>query len=95
MSGSSPARRSGRRSRTLASYGLIIARTNPDVPKHKGITAFLVDMHAPGVEVRPLFQATGEAEFNECFFTEARVPDSRRLGGVGEGLGGVHHDAHE
>jgi alkylation response protein AidB-like acyl-CoA dehydrogenase len=71
----------------LASYGLLIARTNPDVPKHKGITAFLVDMHAPGVEVLPLYQATGEAEFNECFFTEARIPDSQRLGGVGEGWG--------
>jgi alkylation response protein AidB-like acyl-CoA dehydrogenase len=71
----------------LAAYGLIIARTNPDVPKHKGITAFLVDMHAPGVEVLPLFQATGEAEFNECFFNETRIPDTRRLGGVGEGWG--------
>ncbi|OYV65683.1 MAG: acyl-CoA dehydrogenase [Actinobacteria bacterium 21-64-8] len=68
-----------------AAFGLLIARSNPDVVKHKGITAFLVDMHAPGVEVRPLFQATGEAEFNECFFNEVRVPDSRRLGGVGEG----------
>ena len=71
----------------IASYGLIIARTNPDVPKHKGITAFLVDMHAPGVEVLPLYQVTGEAEFNECFFTEVRIPDTRRLGGVGEGWG--------
>ena len=70
-----------------ASYGLLIARSNPDVVKHKGITAFLVDMHAPGVEVRPLFQATGEAEFNECFFNEVRVPDARRLGGVSEGWG--------
>jgi alkylation response protein AidB-like acyl-CoA dehydrogenase len=68
-----------------SSFGLIIARTNPDVIKHKGITAFLVDMHAPGVEVRPLYQATGEAEFNECFFSEVRVPDTMRLGGVGEG----------
>ncbi len=68
-----------------SAYGLLIARTNPDVPKHKGITAFLVDMRAPGVEVRPLYQATGEAEFNECFFNEARVPDAQRLGGVGEG----------
>ena len=68
-----------------AAYGLIIARTNPDAVKHKGITAFLVDMHAPGVDVRPLFQATGEAEFNECFFNEVRIPDSLRLGGVGEG----------
>ncbi len=70
-----------------ASYGLLIARSNPDVPKHKGITAFLVDMHAPGVEVLPLYQATGEAEFNECFFNEVRIPDNRRLGGVGEGWG--------
>ncbi|MGH3733483.1 MAG: acyl-CoA dehydrogenase family protein [Acidimicrobiales bacterium] len=71
----------------IASYGLIIARTNPDVPKHKGITAFLVDMHAPGVDVRPLYQVTGEAEFNECFFNEVRIPDTRRLGGVGDGWG--------
>ncbi|MHB2028761.1 MAG: acyl-CoA dehydrogenase family protein [Acidimicrobiales bacterium] len=70
-----------------AAYGLLIARTNPDVPKHKGITAFLVAMHAPGVEVLPLYQATGEAEFNECFFNEVRVPDTQRLGGVGEGWG--------
>jgi alkylation response protein AidB-like acyl-CoA dehydrogenase len=70
-----------------AAYGLLIARTNPDVAKHKGITAFLVDMHAPGVDVRPLYQATGEAEFNECFFSDVRVPDTRRLGGVGEGWG--------
>lgn len=69
----------------IARYGLIIARTNPDVVKHKGITAFLVDMQAPGVEVRPLFQATGEAEFNECFFSDVRVSDANRLGGVGEG----------
>jgi alkylation response protein AidB-like acyl-CoA dehydrogenase len=68
-----------------AAYGLIVARTNPDVSKHKGLTAFLVDMHAPGVDVRPLYQATGEAEFNECFFHEVRIPDNCRLGGVGEG----------
>ena len=70
-----------------SAFGLLIARTNPDVAKHKGITAFLVDMHAPGVDVRPLYQATGEAEFNECFFNEVRVPDALRLGGVGEGWG--------
>ena len=69
----------------ISSYGLIIARTNPDVPKHRGMTAFLVDMHAPGVEVRPLFQITGEAEFNEVFFTDVRMPDTARLGGEGEG----------
>jgi alkylation response protein AidB-like acyl-CoA dehydrogenase len=68
-----------------SAYGLLIARTNPEVTKHKGLTAFLVDMHAPGVEVRPLYQATGEAEFNECFFHEVRIPDGLRLGGVGEG----------
>ena len=69
----------------VAAFGLILARTNPEVVKHKGITAFLVDMHAPGIEIRPLFQATGEAEFNECFFSDVRIPDNRRLGGVGEG----------
>ena len=69
----------------ISSFGLLVARTNPDVPKHRGMTAFLVDMHAPGVDVRPLFQITGEAEFNEVFFTDVRVPDSARLGGEGEG----------
>jgi alkylation response protein AidB-like acyl-CoA dehydrogenase len=69
----------------ISSFGLIVARTNPDVPKHKGMTAFLVDMKALGVEVRPLFQITGEAEFNEVFFTDVRMPDSARIGGEGEG----------
>ena len=69
----------------ISSFGLIVARTNPDVPKHKGMTAFLVDMRAPGVEVRPLFQITGEAEFNEVFFTDVRMPDAARLGGEGDG----------
>jgi len=69
----------------LASFGLLLARSNPDLPKHAGLTCYLVDMHAPGVDVRPLYQMTGEAEFNEVFFTDARVPDSARLGGVGEG----------
>ena len=71
----------------ISSFGLIVARTNPDVPKHKGTTAFLVDMKAPGVEVRPLFQITGEAEFNEVFFTDVRVPDTARIGDEGEGWG--------
>jgi alkylation response protein AidB-like acyl-CoA dehydrogenase len=66
-------------------FGLIIARTDPDAPKHAGLTAFVVDMTSPGVEVRPLYQITGEAEFNECFFTDVRVPDDARLGAVGEG----------
>src|SRR3984957_10168110 len=69
----------------ISSFGLLVARTNPDVPKHKGMTAFLVDMKALGVEVRPLFQITGEAEFNEVFFTEVRMPDTARLGGEGDG----------
>jgi acyl-CoA dehydrogenase len=65
--------------------GEIITRTSPDKPKHKGLTMLLVDMHAPGVDVRPLRQMTGGASFNEVFFEEVRVPDSHRLGDVDEG----------
>jgi alkylation response protein AidB-like acyl-CoA dehydrogenase len=65
--------------------GEIITRTSPDKPKHKGLTMFVVDMKAPGVEVRPLRQMTGGASFNEVFFEEVRVPDSHRLGDVDEG----------
>ena len=65
--------------------GEIICRTDPDQPKHKGLTGFIVDMKAPGVEVRPLRQMTGGASFNEVFFTEVRVPDDHRLGDVNEG----------
>src|SRR6266542_4506570 len=65
--------------------GEIITRSSPDKPKHKGLTMFLVDMKAPGVEVRPLRQMTGGASFNEVFFEEVRVPDSHRLGDVDEG----------
>ena len=68
-----------------ARFGLLLARTDPDVPKHRGMTYFVVDMHAPGVEVRPLRQMTGDAEFNEVFFTDARIPDSQRLDEVGAG----------
>ena len=68
-----------------ASFGLLLARTDPDVPKHRGLTYFIVDMHAPGVEVRPLRQMTGDAEFNEVFFTDARIPDADRLDAVGAG----------
>ena len=68
-----------------ARWGLLLARTDPDQPKHRGMTYFVVDMHGPGVEVRPLRQITGEAEFNEVYFTDARIPDSERLGDLGQG----------
>ncbi len=68
-----------------AKWGMLVARTDPDVPKHRGLTYFIIDMDQPGVEVRPLRQITGEAEFNEVYFTDARVPDAYRLGGVGDG----------
>src|SRR5437870_2779056 len=69
----------------IASYGLLVARTNPDAPKHTGLSYFIVDMHAPGVEGRPLKQITGDAEFNEAFFTDVRIHDSHRLGNEGDG----------
>ena len=69
----------------LARFGMLVARTDPDQPKHKGLPYFVIDMHAPGVEVRPLRQMTGEAEFNEVYFTDARIPDAERLGDVGDG----------
>lgn len=69
----------------VARYGIVLARTDPEQVKHKGLTMFVLDMHAPGVEVRPLVQATGEAEFNEVYMTDVRIPDSERLGDVGDG----------
>jgi alkylation response protein AidB-like acyl-CoA dehydrogenase len=68
-----------------AHWGLLLARTDPDVPKHAGLTYFGLDMDQPGVEVRPLRQLTGEAEFNEVFLTDAGVADTDRIGGIGEG----------
>jgi acyl-CoA dehydrogenase len=69
----------------LADIGEIICRTDPELPKHRGLTGFIVDMHAPGVDVRPLRQMTGGASFNEVFFTDVRIPDSHRLGEVNDG----------
>jgi alkylation response protein AidB-like acyl-CoA dehydrogenase len=68
-----------------AAWGLLLARTDPDEPKHKGLTMFLVDMSAPGVEIRPLYQMTGDAEFNEVFLNDVQVEDGYRLGAVGDG----------
>ena len=66
-------------------YGLLIARTDPNVPKHKGLTMFFLDMKSPGVEVRPIKQASGASDFNEVYFTNVRIPDHQRLGEVGDG----------
>jgi alkylation response protein AidB-like acyl-CoA dehydrogenase len=68
-----------------ARWAILVARTDPDVPKHAGLSYFVLDMTAPGVEVRPLRQLTGDAEFNEVFLTDAPIPDADRLGQVGEG----------
>jgi alkylation response protein AidB-like acyl-CoA dehydrogenase len=69
----------------LARFGLLVVRTDPEAVKHAGLTAFVVDMHAPGVDVRPLRQMTGEAEFNEVFFDNVRIADSEMLGKPGDG----------
>jgi alkylation response protein AidB-like acyl-CoA dehydrogenase len=69
----------------LGDRGMLVARTDPEVPKHRGLTYFALDMHTPGVEVRPLRQITGEAEFNEVYLTDVRIPDSDRIGDVGDG----------
>ncbi|HEY8696184.1 MAG TPA: acyl-CoA dehydrogenase family protein [Rhizomicrobium sp.] len=66
-------------------YGLLITRTDPNVPKHKGLTMFFLDMKSPGVEVRPIKQANGMQEFNEVYFTDVAIPDGQRLGAVGDG----------
>lgn len=69
----------------VADWGVLIARTDPTVAKHRGITYFIVDMKSPGVEVRPIRQISGESEFNEVFLTDVRIPDSQRIGAVGAG----------
>lgn len=66
-------------------YGLLLTRTDPDVPKHKGLTMFWVRLDAPGVEIRPIHQMSGGHEFNEVFFNDVRISDAQRLGEVGEG----------
>jgi len=69
----------------LADWGMLVTRSDPNAPKHKGMTYFAIDMKSPGVEVRPLRQITGEAEFNEVYLTDAHVPDANRIGDRGEG----------
>ena len=69
----------------LSRWGLLVVRTDADAVKHAGLSAFVVDMQAPGVEIRPLRQITGEAEFNEVYFTDVRIPDAEMLGGQGDG----------
>ena len=68
-----------------ADYGLLILRTDPTVPKHKGLSMFCLDMRLPGIELRPIKQINGQADFNEVFFTDVRIPDSQRIGPVGKG----------
>jgi alkylation response protein AidB-like acyl-CoA dehydrogenase len=68
-----------------AQFAILVARTDPEAVKHAGLTYFICDMNDPGVEVRPLRQITGEAEFNEVFLTDVRIPDTLRLGAVGDG----------
>ncbi len=69
----------------LSKWGMLLARSNPDVPKHDGLSYFLLDMQSPGVEIRPLYQITGEAEFNEVFLNDVRIPHERLLGREGQG----------
>lgn len=66
-------------------YGIILVRTDPDLPKHQGLTMFWLDLKSPGIDIRPIHQASGESDFNEVYLSGVRIPDSQRLGGVGEG----------
>jgi alkylation response protein AidB-like acyl-CoA dehydrogenase len=69
----------------LSDFGIIVVRTDPNVPKHEGLTFFFLDMKSPGIEVRPIHQMSGTRHFNEVFFTDVRVPDAQRLGAMGQG----------
>jgi alkylation response protein AidB-like acyl-CoA dehydrogenase len=69
----------------LSDFGIIVTRTDPNVPKHEGLTFFFLDMKSPGIEIRPIHQMSGASHFNEVFFTDVRVPDAQRLGAVGQG----------
>lgn len=69
----------------VADFGILVTRTDPSVPKHKGLTYFIVDMKSPGVEVRPIKQSSGDSDFNEVFLTDVRIPDANRLDAVGKG----------
>jgi alkylation response protein AidB-like acyl-CoA dehydrogenase len=71
----------------FADWGIIVTRSDPRAPKHKGLTFFFLDMHSPGIEVRRIKQVSGASNFNEVYFTDVRVPDSQRLGAVGQGWG--------
>ncbi len=69
----------------LSDFGIIVVRTDPNVPKHEGLTFFFLDMKSPGIEIRPIHQMSGASHFNEVFFTDVRVPDAQRLGAMGQG----------
>ncbi|MGE0388120.1 MAG: acyl-CoA dehydrogenase family protein [Gammaproteobacteria bacterium] len=69
----------------FSDYAILVTRSDPTVPKHKGLTYFFLDMKSPGVEVRPIKQISGASHFNEVYFTDVRIPDSQRLGAVGDG----------
>ena len=66
-------------------WGILVVRTDPNVPKHKGLTYFYLDMKSPGIEIKPIRQISGESNFNEVYFTDVRIPDSQRLGAIGQG----------
>ena len=69
----------------FSDWGVIVLRTDPNVPKHQGLTYFFIDMKSPGIETKPIKQISGGANFNEVYFNDVRVPDAQRLGGVGQG----------